>query len=82
MNFFLDICFFWFKIHAMKKLILNTDKIQMELDRLGKNKLWLAQELKWHRQFVSDVFKRKPITQAAKIATALKLDPKDLIISK
>lgn len=66
----------------MKKLILNTDKIKAELIRLGKNQNWLAKQCGWHRQFLSDVFNRKPITQAAKIADALKLDAKDLIITE
>ncbi len=58
---------------------LNVEKIKVELKRIGKNQSWLAKEMGVARQYLSYIFKHKPITQAERIAKALNLDPKDLI---
>ena len=58
---------------------LNTQKVENELKRIGKSHSWLAKKMGIARQYVSYIFKTKPITQAERIAKALNLDPKDLI---
>ena len=58
---------------------LNTYKIEKELERLGKNKTWLAEQMGVYPSWVTHVFKEKPITQAEKIGKILDIDPKDLI---
>lgn len=59
---------------------LNTDKIDKELKRLGKNRSWLAKECKITRAAISYIMNKKPITQADRIAKLLGIDPRDLII--
>ena len=61
------------------KLQLNTEKIDIELKRLGVNRSWLANKMNVTRQNISYIFINKPITQADRIAKVLNLDPKDLI---
>lgn len=58
---------------------LNTDKIINELKRLGKNRSWLAKQMRVYPSMISYIFDKKPITQAEKIAKILDIDPKDLI---
>jgi len=63
----------------MRKLVLNTEKIQSELDRLGKGKKWLANKMGNTQAMVTYVFKKKPISFAVKFGKIFDLDPKDLI---
>ncbi len=63
----------------MKILLLNTDKIDAELSRLGKNRSWLANQIDISRQAMSRIMKDKPITQAERIGKALGIEPRDLI---
>jgi len=63
----------------MRKLVLNTAKIQNELDRLGKNKTWLAKKMGNTSAMVTYAFKYKPISFAVKFGRIFDLDPKDLI---
>ena len=58
---------------------LNTQKIEDELKRIGKSHSWLAKKMGIARQYVSYIFKTKPITQAERIAEVFGIDPKDLI---
>lgn len=58
---------------------LNTKKIENELKRIGKNKIWLAEQMKVYPSMITYIFHNKPITQAERIAKVLNLDPKDLI---
>lgn len=58
---------------------LNTEKIESELKRIGRNKKWLAEKMKVYPSMITYIFKYKPITQAERIAKVLNLDPKDLI---
>ncbi len=63
----------------MKKLLLHTDKIDKELNRLGKSRTWLAEQVDISRQAMSRIFKDKPITQAERIGKVLGIEPRDLI---
>jgi len=63
----------------MEKLQLNTDKVMAELNRLGKNKKWLAGRMKATPAMVTYLFKYKPITFADRLARILQMDARDLI---
>jgi len=65
----------------MSKLELNIAKIDSELKRIGKRKLWLADQLGVSSAMVTYIFKHKPISYADTIALVFKLDPKDMIRS-
>ena len=58
---------------------LNTNKIMKELERLGKNRSWLADQMGVYPSMITYIFKEKPITQAEKIGKILDIEPKDLI---
>ena len=60
---------------------LNIVRIERELTRIGKNKSWLAKELKCSRQLVEYWFTSRTIKAAEKIGGVLSIDPKDLIVS-
>ena len=61
---------------------LNIQKINIELDRLGKNKKWIADQLKTDRQKVNYWFRSATIKAAEPIGQVLGIDPRDLITSK
>ena len=63
----------------MQNLKLNTEKIKAELSRLGKNRTWLAKQMKLTPAMVTYLFNRKPITFADRLARIFDLDPKDLL---
>jgi len=63
----------------MKKLELNTDKIKIEMKRLGVKNVWLAKKMDATPAMVTYIFKRKPITFASRLAEIFNLDAKDLI---
>jgi hypothetical protein len=58
---------------------LNTEKIETELKRIGKNKKWLAKKMGVYPSMITYIFHNKPITQAERIAKALNLNARDLI---
>ncbi len=59
---------------------LNIQKIKKELERLSQNQTWLAKKMDISRQLLSYMIRSEKITHAEKIAKALNLDPRDLII--
>jgi plasmid maintenance system antidote protein VapI len=65
---------------------LNTKKIELELERIGKNQAWLAGQMKRTKQQVNYLVKNnnKPcgvtLKTIERIGRALGVDPKDLII--
>ncbi len=65
---------------------LNTKKIELELERIGKNQAWLAGQMKRSKQQVNYLVKNnnKPcgvtLKTIERIGLALGIDPKDLII--
>jgi len=59
---------------------LNVKKIKDELLRLGKNQTWLAKKMDISKQGLSYKLLSKKITHAEKIAKALNLNPRDLIL--
>ena len=65
---------------------LNTKKIELELERIGKNQMWLAGQMKRSKQQVNYLVKNnnKPcgvtLKTIERIGLALGIDPKDLII--
>lgn len=63
----------------MKKLKLNTEKILVELDRIGKRQVWLAEKMNISPQRMSYMLKSKSIRAADRIGHALNIQPKDLI---
>jgi hypothetical protein len=63
----------------MDKLQLNTDKIQKELDRIGKNRAWLATQMGNTQAMVNYLFDKKPLSLAPKLARIFNMDAKDLI---
>ena len=64
----------------MKKLQLNVDKIQNELDRIGRNRTWLAKKLNTTRQNITYMLSNNSIKAAERIGHALNISPKDLIL--
>lgn len=63
----------------MKKLKLNTEKITIELARIGKKQVWLAEKMNISPQRMSYMLKSKSIRSAERIGHALGIEPKDLI---
>lgn len=64
-------------------MILNRKKIELELERLGKTKSWLAREMGATRQWIDQIINDdsgKTLETISKIGKALGVDPKDLII--
>ena len=59
---------------------LNIDKIQKELDRINKTQYWLAKEIGTSKQLVAYWFKTQGLSGAERIAKALGMDPRDLIL--
>ena len=59
---------------------LNTNKIKNELKRVKQNQTWLASKMNVSRQLLSYMILSKKITHAERIAKALNLNPRDLII--
>jgi len=58
---------------------LNTDKINNELNRLGKTINWLANEAGRSRQIVYYWVKTKSLKGAEPIGKVLDIEPRDLI---
>jgi len=63
----------------MGKLQLNTDKIKMEMERLGMKKINLARKLGLTPAMVTYIFRSKPITFADRLSKIFGFDAKDLI---
>lgn len=63
----------------MEKLLLNTDKIKSEMDRIGVRKKWLSERLGMTPAMVTYIFKNRPISFATRLAEIFKIDAKDLI---
>jgi plasmid maintenance system antidote protein VapI len=62
---------------------LNVKKIELELERIGKNQVWLAREMKVKRQWVHYLMNSTngtTLKTIERIGKALGVDPKDLII--
>jgi len=66
-------------IATMKKLQLNVDKIKKELDRIGENQTWLAEQLNTTRQNIAYMLSNNSIRSAERIGHVLNIEPKDLI---
>jgi len=59
---------------------LNTEKIKLELERIGKTQSWLAIQLGVTRQRVFQILSAASLKNAQRIADVLGYsDPKDLI---
>ena len=58
---------------------LNIEKIDTELKRIGKKRLWLADECGVDHQLVYYWLKNKSLRGAEPIAKVFKINPKDLI---
>jgi len=70
-------------IPIMKTLRLNTEKLRLEMDRQGLTYQALGDLLHMERQAIGYYFanpKRLTLKTINKLAGALKLDPKDLLI--
>jgi len=65
----------------MAKLELCVEKIEKELQRLKKNKTWLASQIGVSSAMITWMFKHKPISYAERIGIVFDIDPKDLIRS-
>lgn len=59
---------------------LNVIKIKKELKRLGKTDSWLAKESSTSKQLVGYWLRTKSLAGVEKIARALEIEPRDLII--
>lgn len=62
---------------------LNVDRIDFELYKIGKDRSWLAEKMGFTRQWISYLLKdgnNTTLKTIEKIATALSINPKDLII--
>ena len=62
------------------KILLNTKKINAEINRLGWSKAKLANEMKISRQLLNYYFRTRSVYCAGKFGKALNLDPKDLVL--
>jgi hypothetical protein len=58
---------------------LNIEKIDAELKRIGKKRLWLADQCKVDHQLVYYWLKSKSLKGAEPIAKVFNIEPKDLI---
>ena len=63
----------------MKKLKLNTDKIEQEMKRIGVTRTWLAKQLSVTPAMVTYIFHYRPVSYAVKIAPLFGMEPKDLV---
>jgi len=63
----------------MKKLILNSEKVKAELQRINKTQTWLADQMQTTRQNVSEMLRNGSARSAERIGDVLGIDPKDLI---
>jgi hypothetical protein len=61
------------------KLLLNTKKIQKELERQGKTKAWLARQLGISRQNLHYILTARPVSKTVRMAEVFEFEPKDLI---
>jgi hypothetical protein len=63
---------------------LNTVKIELELERIGKTKAWLAAQMGAKKQWIHRRLKENnsgcTLKTIEKFGVALGIDPKDLII--
>ena len=59
---------------------LNVEKIESELNRIGKSKYWLSKEINTSTQLVLYWIKAKSVKGAEPIAKVFNIDAKDLII--
>lgn len=59
---------------------LNTEKINKELKRLNKSSYWLAREIGTSKQLVAYWLRSKSLSGVDRIAKALGINPRDLII--
>jgi hypothetical protein len=58
---------------------LNIEKINNELNRIGKTKYWLAKKIGTSTQLVLYWFSSKSLRGAEPIAKVFGIEPKDLI---
>ena len=58
---------------------LNTEKIDAELERIGKKRYWLAGQIGIDHQLVYYWLDSKSLKGAEPIAKVFKISPKDLI---
>jgi ribosome-binding protein aMBF1 (putative translation factor) len=63
----------------MEPLELKSDKVKMELDRLGWSERDLAKEIGTSQALVNYWIKQKSVSGAHRIAEALGIDKKDLV---
>lgn len=63
---------------------LNIEKIKMELSRIDKNQVWLAEKMSCKKQWVNYLLKSNgqgvTLKTIERVAEALAISPKDLII--
>ena len=59
---------------------LYVQKIKKELKRLKRNQSWLSRKMGISRQLLSYMITSKKITHAERIAKALGMNPRDLIL--
>jgi hypothetical protein len=62
------------------ELKLNVEKIEKELERLGKSKYWLAKQAKRSPQIVLYWLDTASLRGAEPIAQVFNIDPKDLVV--
>ena len=58
---------------------LNIEKINRELERIGKNRHWLAKQIGIMPQLIYYWFRAESVRGAEPIAKVLMMEPKDLI---
>lgn len=59
---------------------LNVEKVKAELARMERNQSWLARKMDVSKQLLSYMILSKKITHADRIAKALNLNPRDLVL--
>ena len=64
------------------ELLLNTDKINKELEERKRSKAWLAGEIGVSRQTLYYALENKTVAWAGRIGAVLKIDPFKLIDKK
>jgi len=58
---------------------LNTLQLRIELAKIDKSRAWLARQMGFTRQYLTQLVQSKSLKYVGEIAYILDIDPKDLI---
>ena len=58
---------------------LNTLQLRIELAKIDKSRAWLARQMGFTRQYLTQLVQSKSLKYVGEMAYILDIDPKDLI---